>query len=55
MKTGQVVLEEKTFKEFKVLYLYKGGELGWGGGGGGGKRNFDPNKHFTTLIIHCKV
>ena len=59
-KIGQVVLEKKTFTDFKVLYLYIAqgqGQIsppGGGGGGGGGAVNLLILKHFTTLIIHCK-
>ena len=54
VKIGQVVLEKKTFKDFKVLYLYLYIAQGQGqiiprGGGGGGCQNFDPYLNILLL------
>ena len=43
VKTGQVVLEKKTFKDIMVLYLYIAKGQGHITPRGEGGQNFDPN------------
>ena len=42
--------KKKTFKDYTILYMYIAREQGSITPGG---QNFDCNKKFTTLIIHC--